>query len=240
MAVPIACTFAAALIALAPVAARGQTVAPIAVASPASTVAPPVVSGSVTGSGLAGHGLTIRISALDVRGWRDLRTLGVELLSGGRTLDEFLYDVENEALDLGIQRVKIGTGSSGSSEYFRVSGAQVIVTTGGGRLIFSARLDVLKDLPADARFRLTAVDFTGDSSSITRQLTTSPTPSGGVGWGTVAAVVAAALFAGGFLGNLLASRRRPPPRLSVYAAVQRRVEEGRPARSGSGQGEGRA
>ena len=46
-------------------------------------------------------------------------------------------------------------------------------------------------------------------------------------WGTVGLAVVVALFAGSFLGNLFASRRRPPPRPSIYAAVQRRMEEER-------------
>jgi hypothetical protein len=43
-------------------------------------------------------------------------------------------------------------------------------------------------------------------------------------WSTVIAAVVIALFAGGLFGNIFASRRRPPARLSVYSTVQRRLE----------------
>ncbi len=48
---------------------------------------------------------------------------------------------------------------------------------------------------------------------------------GGITWGTVVALIAAALFAGGFVGNMFASKRRPPARASVYDAVQRRLDD---------------
>jgi hypothetical protein len=43
----------------------------------------------------------------------------------------------------------------------------------------------------------------------------------------VVALIAAALFAGGFVGNLFASKRRLPARSSVYDAVERRLETDR-------------
>jgi hypothetical protein len=36
-----------------------------------------------------------------------------------------------------------------------------------------------------------------------------------------------ALLAGGFVGNLVASRRRPPQRLSIYGSIQQRIEQER-------------
>jgi hypothetical protein len=47
----------------------------------------------------------------------------------------------------------------------------------------------------------------------------------------VLALVAAALFIGGFIGNLVASKRRVPTRPSVYATVQRRLEMERASRT---------
>src|SRR6266508_4529943 len=52
---------------------------------------------------------------------------------------------------------------------------------------------------------------------------------GGVSWGTVIATVCVALLGGAFLGNLFASSRRPPPRLSVYSSIQQRIDEERRA-----------
>ena len=50
---------------------------------------------------------------------------------------------------------------------------------------------------------------------------------GGSSWSTVAAFLAVVLFAGGFLGNLLASRRRRARRVSVYSVIRRRIEQER-------------
>src|SRR2546428_326280 len=47
----------------------------------------------------------------------------------------------------------------------------------------------------------------------------------GFSWGTLATAVVAALFVGSLVGGLFGSKRRPAPRISVYSAVQRRIEE---------------
>jgi uncharacterized membrane protein YjjB (DUF3815 family) len=52
-------------------------------------------------------------------------------------------------------------------------------------------------------------------------------PELGLNWTTVVAAIVAALLAGGLVGNLFASRRRPPPRLSLYGTMQRRIDEER-------------
>ncbi|MBI2237701.1 MAG: hypothetical protein HYU54_04140 [Actinobacteria bacterium] len=101
------------------------------------------------------------------------------------------------------------------------------MTTGGARLEFLARLEVLKPIPEDARFRLTAEDDFGATATVTRSANVGGRGEGGLPWGSVILAVAVALFAGGFLGNLLASRRRLPPTPSIYAAVRRRIDEER-------------
>ncbi len=206
--------------------AAAQTSAPTPTATPTS-VATHTITGSVTGEGAAGGHLTVRISVIDAHGWRDIQELDMELLSGGSPVDDLRYEVHETSLSLGIRSIKVGTGSVAESTYFRVSGSQVIVTTGGPRMIFSARIDVIKGLPSDARFRLSAADYAGNTSSVSRSLQSPETGGGGVSWGTVAAAVAVALLAGGFVGNLFASQRRPPPRLSVYSTIQRRIEQER-------------
>jgi hypothetical protein len=36
--------------------------------------------------------------------------------------------------------------------------------------------------------------------------------------------VAAAIFVGGFVGNIVSTKRRPPMKPSIYGTVQRRIE----------------
>ena len=54
-----------------------------------------------------------------------------------------------------------------------------------------------------------------------------PKMPGVSGWGMFVATVAALLLATVFLGNLIASRRRRAPRLSVYELIRRRLESER-------------
>ena len=121
----------------------------------------------------------------------------------------------------------VGTGARASGTYLQLGGDGVTVTTGGAHLILRVRTTVVRAIPASARFRLTATDDFGQSASVARAIA-KPVATGGFAWGEMAAFVAIALFAGGFLGNLVASKRRPPARPSVYAAIQRRMQEERP------------
>ena len=47
---------------------------------------------------------------------------------------------------------------------------------------------------------------------------------GGLSWSTIVTVVLVALLLGGVVGNLFASKRRRAPGLSVYDAIQRRID----------------
>jgi hypothetical protein len=85
----------------------------------------------------------------------------------------------------------------------------------------------VKAIPEGARFELSVVDDLGASDEVSRSL--AEPESGGITWETVIALIAAALFAGGFIGNLFASRSRPPVRPSIYDTVQRRLEQERAA-----------
>ena len=68
-------------------------------------------------------------------------------------------------------------------------------------------------------------DF-GTSDQVTLGLA-QPEGEAGTTWGTVATFAVAALFFGVFAGNLVASKRRPPRRPSIYEAVQLRIEHER-------------
>jgi hypothetical protein len=53
--------------------------------------------------------------------------------------------------------------------------------------------------------------------------------SGGLGVGTLVLAVIAALFVGWFVGNLRATDRWRPRRISVYAVMEERLREGKDA-----------
>jgi hypothetical protein len=204
----------------------------VVVAGPASaqSVSPsptrgPSVAGQVTGALGAGSTLTIHIDGTMPGGWQALHLLEASVVSGDQELDQLRFDIENNKLKVGDQDLIVGTGATATSEYLRVSGADVVVTTGGANLSFETDARVVKAIPQDARFVLTVVDDFGASAEVTRRLAEPET--GGITWGTVIAAILVALLAGGFVGNVFASRRRPPQRLSIYGSIQQRIEQER-------------
>jgi len=190
----------------------------------------PSVDGSANGELAQGARLVLRIDAAEVGGWLGLQRLDLSLLVEGEAVETISYDVERQKLAIGEQEVFAGTGGQVAGSYLRVSGAQVVVTAGGANLSLAATAAVLRSIPSDARFRFAATDDAGLTSSVTRPLQAGK-GGGGVSWGAVIATVCVALLGGAFLGNLFASSRRPPPRLSVYSSIQRRMDEERRAQT---------
>lgn len=190
----------------------------------------PSVSGSVSGSLAQGGRLTVRVSAAYPAGWGNLHQLAVDLVIGGSVAEHIGFDIEDNLLEMGPQTVAVGTGAIGTGSYLQIRGSDVIVTTGGARLEFTLKLLVLKAIPAGARFRLQAVDDFYATATTTRRLVSRQAEEGGFTWGTIVTAVAVALFAGGFVGSVFASRRRPPPKPSIYSTVQRRLDEERAAK----------
>lgn len=188
----------------------------------------PRISGTVSGGLSAGSRLAIRIDAAQVGGWQRLHRLDAILVVGGREVETLAYDVEDRRVAVGAEEVLAGTGGSIAGSYLGVSGADVVVTTGGANLSLAATANLLRAVPSDARFRLRATDDAGRTATVTRAVDTGK-PGGAPSWEAVAVTVAIALVAGAFVGNLFASRRRPPPRLSVYSTIKRRIDEERSA-----------
>jgi hypothetical protein len=150
----------------------------------------------------------------------------VDLVASGKTLDAISYDIEDARLTVGDHPIVVGTGAQATGDYVTVSGADVVLTTGGANLSLTVGAQVLSDLPEGIDFRVAVIDDRGASTTVLRSLATAD-QGGGLSWGIVAAAIAGALFAGAFIGNLLATKRRPAPRPSVYTAVQRRLEDER-------------
>jgi hypothetical protein len=192
-------------------------------AQSASPSPSPMVSltGSIGGSLSKGHELVVHVSAVDRAGWRSLDRLEITLVVNGTETDRIVYELENQSLALGTESLVVGTGDEASGTHLRVSGSKVFVTTGGPRLELTVTADVLRTIPADARFQLTASDFSDNVASVTRSFVAAKAASG-LTWGSVLAYVVLALLAGGFVGNLFASKRRRP-RLSVDGTIQRRI-----------------
>lgn len=189
----------------------------------------PTVDGEISGSLTRGSTLSIRVDATMPGGWQGLHLVDVVIRSGSRTLEELVYDIEDNKLTIAGQSVITGTGAMGTGEYLRVSGADVILTTGGGNLSLQINSDVIKAIPGDARFDMGVIGDTGDTAMATESL--AEPESGGITWETVIAAILIALLAGGVIGNLFASKRRPTARLSLYGTIDQRLRAERESAS---------
>jgi len=139
----------------------------------------PGVAGQVTGALAAGSRLIIRVDATMPGGWQALHLVEVAIVSGNRELEHLRFDIEDNKLTIGEQRdVIVGTGAVATGTHLRVSGADVVVTTGGANLSFEVDTGVIETIPQDARFELSVVDDLGASAEVTRTLA-EPEGSGG-------------------------------------------------------------
>ena len=202
-------------------------------AGPARAASPgqkprPTVSGSIVGDIRRGGFVTIRISATHPLGWRRIDLMQVTMLQGGEPLGQVnLVPAFGTVTLLGGNLVQVGADNSLTGTYFRFTGLDVTEVTGGLRVVFSISAHVIQAIPRTATFQLSATDQSGTTATVSTTAV-SATASGGFSWGTLATAVVAALFIGSLVGGLFASRRRPAaPKISVYSAVQRRIEQER-------------
>lgn len=183
----------------------------------------PTVSGEVAGDVVEGSTLTLSVDATMPGGWEGLHLIEISARSGPEELQRIRFDVEDNQLRVGELPIAIGTGAVAQGEYLRISGSDVVVTTGGANLSFSVEADVVRGFPEDVAFRVIAT--TDDDETVTAEAERVDAGGTGLTWGAVVAAVIVALLAGGLIGNISASRRRPPPKVSVYGSIRRRIEE---------------
>lgn len=196
-----------------------------AVAQSPTSAPGPRIEGQVSGASVKGGSLDLRADVTMPGGWQGLDLVEAVVLGSGREIERLTYDIESTRLEIGADDVLTGTGDEGMGTYVTVRGPDVIVTTGGPYLSIQIHADVVRALPPDVRFRLSATDDSGATAQVSRALEIAD-DEGGFGWDVVLAAIVGALLVGAFAGNLVASRRRPPPKLSVYGAVQRRLDAG--------------
>jgi hypothetical protein len=122
--------------------------------------------------------------------------------------------------------VKLGTTAAAEGPFLTVTGRDIVLTASGTQLTARIRVRLVQRLPEGSTFSLGVVDHWGRVDRISRSVELAE-PAKGFSWGTLAAAVVGALFAGTVVGGFFASRRRPSTRPSVYGLVQRRMEEQR-------------
>ncbi|MBA3432182.1 MAG: hypothetical protein H0U16_11980 [Actinobacteria bacterium] len=181
----------------------------------------------MTGTLRVNSQLVLRIQATAAEGPQAVRQLKVGLLLHDVVLQEIVFDPAKETIGLpeGVA-VQIGTPGIVSGEFFRFSGMDVETSINGGEMRLVVRASIVNEVPPRTVYRFTAVDDDLRKMQVTRRANVPETPAKPFPWGSVALIVAAALFAGGFVGNLFASHRRPVAAApSVYDAIRRRMSQ---------------
>lgn len=187
----------------------------------------PTVEGSVTGTLRVNSQVLLRIQATAVEGSQAVRQLKVGLLLHDVVLQEIVFDPAKETIGLaGGVAVRIGTPGIVAGEFFRFSGTDVEASIDGEEMGLVVRASIVNEIPPRTMYRFTAVDDDLRKVQVTRRASVPEVPPKPFPWGSVALIAAAALFAGGFVGNLFASHRRPVATApSVYDAIRRRLSQ---------------
>jgi hypothetical protein len=185
-------------------------------------------SGHVTGDLKAGKVATVHIRITHPQGWQSVQSVAIALRLRGRTLD--LLEFTASELSLSIQGdggpVLLGQRGDLQGPFFSVNNSKVALQASGKNLGLTVPIKLVGEPPPGGRLFYT-FSALGAPTSGFLPLTPPVQATGGFSWGTLGLAVAVALFAGGFAGNLVASNRRRQHGPSVYAAVQRRLEQER-------------
>ncbi|HJP67029.1 MAG TPA: hypothetical protein VKA30_12085 [Actinomycetota bacterium] len=201
-------------------------------ARPAAAAAGPLTAtGTVTGVLKAGQALQVHLVVKHTGGWQKIEDVEVALLLRGVPLETVVVDPTHVSV---VIEGKAGPAALGETQqlvgsFLSLNAGTVGLSAKGDQLSLTLPMQVRGTPPGGARLTYQAKGFDLTSTTV-RNLTPPAESGGGFSWGTLAVAAAAALFAGSFLGGTFASRRRPPIRPSVYATVQRRLEEERSKR----------
>ena len=118
-------------------------------ASPTLPTRGPSVSGSITGDLVRGGFATLRISASDRRGWREIDLMQITMLLNGQPLGQINFvPALGTVTMLGGNLVQVGADNSLTGGFFRFTGLDVTEVTGGTRVAFSVSAHVVQAVPA--------------------------------------------------------------------------------------------
>lgn len=185
-------------------------------------------AGTVTGELQQGSPLSIRLVVRHTGGWQEVSEVQVALELRGKSLEQLVIDPTHYSATIPAVAgpAVLGQHDELKGAFFRVDPGQIGLSAKGPTLTLTVPITLAADPPPGARLTYLARGF--DLSQVGPRFLTPPVATDhGLSWGALALAVVGALFVGSFLGNLFASRRRPAPRPSIYAAVQRRMEEER-------------
>jgi hypothetical protein len=200
-------------------------------AAAGAAAGPLTATGTVTGELKPGQTLQVHLVVTHTDGWQKIEEVDIDLLLRGVPLERVVVDPTHVSvvIDGKAGPAQLGQSAVLTGNFLSLNAGSVGLSAKGDQLTLTIPMRVRGDPPAGARLTYQAKGF--DLTSTQVRALTPPAESGtGFSWGTLAVAAAAALFAGSFLGGTFASRRRPAPRPSVYATVQRRLDEERSKR----------
>jgi hypothetical protein len=204
------------------------TLAALGAARSAAAASPLTATGSVTGRLAKGQTVQIKIEVHHADGWQQVSEIELDLALRGKALEQLVIDPTHDSVVLQGEAgpTALGQSSPFVGPYFRLDPATIAIAAKGKRLTLSFPITIAAAPPPDAKLTLQVRGF--DLTKAGPIALTAPVQNeSGFSWGTLALAATAALFLGGVLGGTFASRRRPPSRPSVYAAVRRRIDEER-------------
>jgi hypothetical protein len=183
-------------------------------------------SGTVDGDLISGTLLTVKLRVAHTQGWQHIQVIDVDLTLHDSVLDQLQITPTTTSLSIlgGSSPGSLGQAAHLTGAYFDVNPAKVTLIAQGRQLRMTIPIRLRTVPPAGARlaFDASAVPV----AQLGPKALTKPVGSNsGFSWATLGLAIAVALFAGGFFGNVFASRRRPARGPSIYASVQRRLEQ---------------
>jgi hypothetical protein len=189
---------------------------------------PLTATGTVAGELQPGQTVVARLDVRHTGGWQEIDVIEVGLVLRGVSLERIVVDPTHASvlIEGTAGPDALGAPTVLDGRFVSVNAESIVFAAQGDRVRLTIPIRVRNAPPAGARLTYQARGF--DLSSTEERPLTPPVESdGGFSWGTLLVAAIGALFVGSYLGSTFASRRRPPPRPSVYAAVQRRLEQER-------------
>jgi hypothetical protein len=189
---------------------------------------PLTATGTVIGTLKAGQTLQVRLVVRHLAGWQQVEEVEVDLQLRGVALEKVILDPTrvSAVIEGAAGPTALGDPTVLTGHFLSVNAKAIGFSARGNQLILTVPMQLRGTPPVGARLIYQARGFDGATTPV-RALGPPAGSNAGFSWGTLAVAAAAALFVGGYVGSTFASRRRPPPRPSVYATVQRRLEQER-------------
>jgi len=200
----------------------------VLLAAVARSASPLSAAGTLSGELQQGAPLAVRLVVRHTGGWQEVSEVQVALELRGKSLEQLVIDPTHYSATIPAVAgpAVLGQHDELKGAFFRVDPGQIGLSAKGPTLTLSVPIPRAADPPPGARLTYLARGF--DLSQVGPRFLTPPVATdSGFSWGALALAIVGALFVGSFMGNLFASRRRLAPRPSIYASVQRRMEEER-------------